>query len=137
MSDCIFCKIAAGELPSCKVFEDKYSCAFFDINPISDGHLLVIPVVHCTDLLDVPPEVAGGVFQTVRRLARPLVELVAAEGLNVLTNSGRCAGQIIDHFHVHLIPRRAGDGLGWRWNTKPADQAFIDSLARKLKSLMA
>ena len=134
MAGCVFCGIVSGDIPSLKLFEDEHSCAFFDINPISPGHALVIPTDHCASLLDAPSAVAQGVFETVHRLAGPLVEASEADGLNVLANSGRCAGQLVEHFHVHLIPRKVDDGLGWSWHPKSADPDYLSALAEKVKA---
>lgn len=114
--DCIFCKIVTVEVPASVVYETDSVVAFLDINPLSDGHLLVIPREHYTRVTDLPPDDCTRLFAPVPRLARALLEVTGAEGINVLLNSGTVAGQVVPHVHCHLIPRKSDDGLGYRWN---------------------
>lgn len=111
MVNCIFCKIAAGEIPARKIFEDGSFMAFLDIQPVSVGHLLVIPKAHFDGLSDMTEDILGEMFLLVRRLAIATEKAVGAEGYNVIMNKGTAAGQAIAHAHAHVIPRRAGDGL--------------------------
>jgi len=125
--ECIFCKIVAGQIPSTKVAESGLAYAFLDIGPISKGHTLVIPKDHYVTLDDMPAEVAAAVHELAARIGPVLQKAVGAEGLNVLQNNGRVAGQVVMHVHVHLIPRWSDDGLKWPW---PAGQADPDELQR-------
>ena len=109
--DCIFCKIVAGELPSHKVYEDDATLAFLDINPIREGHTLVIPKKHAENIFDVSPEDWARVQETVRKTAIALEHAQGADGVNMIMNNREHAGQIVHHAHVHLIPRHKGDGL--------------------------
>ncbi len=113
---CVFCKIVAAEIPSSVVYEDQYVLSFIDIGPLADGHLLVIPRDHYTNLTDAPPEVVGRVGSVLPILSRACLSVTRAEGFNVLCNQGRVAGQAVGHVHFHIIPRKEGDGLGYRWN---------------------
>ncbi len=116
--DCIFCKIASGQIPSLKVFEDEEVFAFLDIGPLADGHLLVIPKQHYERLDHMPPGAAGRLMQTLPQLGRALKTVAGVDAYNVLLNIGPDAGQVVMHVHTHLIPRRPGDGLGYRWAAK-------------------
>jgi histidine triad (HIT) family protein len=127
--DCIFCKIVAGEIPAVKLAETELAVAFMDIGPISRGHALVVPREHYEDLTAMSPQTAGAIHELAARLAPALKEAVSAEGLNVLQNNGRVAGQVVPHFHVHLIPRWADDGLHWPWPARKADPADLQRIA--------
>lgn len=110
MPDCIFCKIAAGEIPSHKVYEDEAALAFLDIHPINPGHTLVIPKAHHQDLLDTPPELLAHLMQVIVKIAPGIVKAVGAEAFNLGVNNGAAAGQIIFHTHFHIMPRFDSDG---------------------------
>ena len=111
MSDCVFCRIAAGEIPGRKVFEDGHTLAFLDIAGDVDGHILVIPKKHVRSLLDCDGETLGRVMETVKKVSGHLVENCGYDGVNLLNASGESAGQSVPHFHIHIIPRKAGDGI--------------------------
>ncbi|MBB5183469.1 HIT family protein [Catenisphaera adipataccumulans] len=104
---CIFCDIAAGKIPSNTLYEDDQVIAFFDINPTSYGHCLVVPKQHCESFLDCPADVRDHVFEVAQKLANRLCDVLHCDGMNVLTNINEAAGQSVMHFHVHLIPRYA------------------------------
>ena len=101
MDDCIFCKMVAGEIPVVKVYEDEAVLAFLDIGPISDGHTLVIPKVHCGKVHECDPQVLADVWSRLGRIAGAIAGAMKADGYNVLCNNGRAAGQIVDHLHFH------------------------------------
>jgi len=112
---CIFCKIVAGEVPSSRVLEDETCLAFLDIGPLAPGHLLVIPKTHAMHLWDLDDQTVAAIGAQLPRLARAVTEATGAEGCNILQNNGRASGQVVEHVHFHIIPRRAEDGLGYRW----------------------
>ncbi len=114
-SDCIFCKIVRGEISSARVIETDESVAFLDINPVIQGHTLLVPKAHYARLADLPDSLAGAVCALLPRLARAVVAATGAQGLNVIVNNGHAAGQTIDHCHWHLIPRFSGDPVNWPW----------------------
>ncbi len=114
--NCIFCKIAAGEIPSLEIFADDDIHAFLDIDPLADGHLLIIPRAHYERLDEMPPEAVGRVTGHLPRLARAVTAATNAEGYNILQNNGAVSGQAVFHVHFHIIPRTGADGLGYRWN---------------------
>ena len=109
--DCIFCKIVAGELPSNKVYEDEDYLAFLDIAPMNPGHTLVIPKAHYDNVLETPAEVLGGMMPVVQRISRAVIDTGGWEGFALLTLTGRVAGQMVDHIHFHIMPRKEGDGV--------------------------
>jgi histidine triad (HIT) family protein len=134
MADCIFCKIIAGQIPCTKVYEDATCLVFMDINPISPGHTLVVPKKHYEAITEMPAEEAAALYKPIPALAAAVKGALKAEALNVLQNNGRAAGQAVDHLHVHLIPRWAGDGLGFRWPAKKADFAVLAKQAEGIKA---
>ncbi|HFU4000905.1 TPA: HIT family protein [Streptococcus suis] len=133
MSDCIFCKIVAGEIPASKVYEDDHVLAFLDITQVTKGHTLVIPKKHYRNVLDMDAEVAGQVFSVVPALARQLKEKLAASGLNIVNNNEEVAGQTVFHTHIHLLPRfDKNDGLDIQFTTNEPDFPALASLAQDL-----
>ncbi|MED4053139.1 HIT family protein [Niallia taxi] len=118
MSDCIFCKIVAGEIPAKKVFENEHVVAFLDISQVTKGHTLVIPKTHVKDIYELTPEIAKNLFEVVPSIANGIEEAFEPVGLNILNNNGEKAGQSVFHYHMHLIPRYGkGDGFGAVWKT--------------------
>ena len=101
--DCIFCKIAAGEIPSRKIYEDSDLIAI--MNPTSKGHSLIIPKEHCTNIYDIDEDIAAKVMKTAKKLATKMTVALNCDGFNLLQNNGETAGQTMFHFHMHLIPR--------------------------------
>lgn len=120
MSDCVFCRILAGELPSWKVYEDDYALAILDINPASKGHTLVISKRHYSHVNDFPEQEYLAFMASLRKVVKGLKKYTDA--LNILENDGKDAGQLVPHVHFHVIPRRPGDGLQidiWRAQHDP------------------
>ncbi len=105
MEDCLFCKIAQGEIPSFTVYEDQEVRAILDINPASVGHVLILPKDHAKSLLDYPSEKLGHIFEVAQKLGKAMESGLHCDGVNVIANCGQAAGQTVDHFHVHVIPR--------------------------------
>ncbi|MBQ3811443.1 MAG: HIT family protein [Kiritimatiellae bacterium] len=146
MSDCIFCKILAGEIPSAKVYESGRVAAFLDIGPMEKGHVLVVPKRHWPTLADVPAPLAGEdravwdeLFDTVRRLAKAALRAGWA-GANVLQCNGEAAGQTVGHLHFHVIPRPAGGAVPPAFESgaaRYADDAERDAVAAKLRTALA
>lgn len=115
MTDCLFCKIIRGQLPSAKIYEDDESVAFLDIHPVRPGHALVVPKAHCTDFLDFSAEIGSALIRTTQKVAAAVMRATGAQGFNLGVNNGAAAGQVIFHLHLHVIPRVVGDGLRlWR-----------------------
>ena len=131
-SDCVFCKIAAGQIPSKIVLGNETAVAFLDVGPLADGHLLLIPRDHCERLEDLSTDVVAEVCGLLPRLGKALVQVTGAAGYNVLQNNGRIAGQVVPHVHFHLIPRAEGDGLGYRWHPKTYAEGRAEELCQQL-----
>jgi histidine triad (HIT) family protein len=112
---CVFCKIVCGDIPSARVIETDESVAFLDINPVIHGHTLLVPKAHYSTLADLPDALAGAVCSLLPRIARAVFAATGAQGLNVIVNNGRAAGQTIDHCHWHFIPRFNDDPVNWPW----------------------
>ncbi|MEK6986175.1 MAG: HIT family protein [Candidatus Thermoplasmatota archaeon] len=109
---CLFCRIAARELPSAELYEDKQVFAFLDINPLRPGHALIVPKRHAARLADATPEDAGALLQAARTLGPVLCGLVNADDATLAIHDGPDAGQEVAHLHLHLIPRTPSDGGG-------------------------
>ena len=131
-TDCLFCKIVAGEIPATKVHEDDRTIAFMDINPATRGHLLVIPREHSTDLLEVPQDDLAACARMAQKMAAKAKDRLNADGVNLLNSCGKAAWQTVFHFHVHVIPRYAGDPLRLPWQPEPGDRGEIEGAARAL-----
>jgi len=114
MEDCIFCKIISGEIPSYKIYEDDFVFAFLDINPTSLGHTLVVPKKHNKDVFDIEEEYLKRTILISKKIANKMKEVLDCDGVNVYNNSGASAGQIIFHFHIHVIPRKNGDMVDFK-----------------------
>jgi histidine triad (HIT) family protein len=116
--DCVFCKIASGEIPALRLLDADDCLAFLDVAPLSPGHCLLIPRRHYDDILRAPPGIVSSLASALPLLASAVMRASGATGLNILQNTGASSGQAVFHLHFHLIPRREGDGLGFRWNAK-------------------
>jgi histidine triad (HIT) family protein len=130
--DCLFCKIAAGEIPATRVREDERTIAFMDINPATRGHLLVIPRDHAADLLEVGAEDLTACMLAAQELAGRVKERLGADGVNLLNSCGREAWQTVFHFHLHVIPRYVNDPLRLPWLPEPGDREQIADAAAAL-----
>lgn len=138
--DCLFCKIIEGEVPVAKVYEDENVYAFMDISQVTDGHTLVIPKVHTTDIYDMDEQVASEIFATVPKIAKAIKLAKKPAGLNILNNNEIMAGQSVYHFHLHLIPRyNENDGFNVKWVTRNDHysieelQEIADKIASEIK----
>ena len=132
---CIFCKIVRKEAPAHVVFEDERTLAFMDIFPVADGHTLVIPKAHCTNLLDADPEDLSAVIARSHPLAHAIRDVLAPAGIGVFQLNGAAAGQTVFHYHMHLIPRMRGDVLQVHSRT-PGDPERLADTARRLAAAM-
>jgi len=115
MEECIFCKIVRGELPSAKVYEDENCLAILDVSPVRPGHTLIMPKAHYATLVETPAGLVQAMAGVFGRLCEAVVRAVSAEGFNLFVANGRCAGQVIDHLHFHIVPRHADDGVFPAW----------------------
>jgi len=115
MADCVFCKIIRGELPSYCVYEDEYFKGILDIGPWAEGHVIMISKEHAESVLDLPDETAKHAMPAVKKVVSALKDALACDGVNILQNNGEAAGQSVGHFHMHVIPRKIGDGIVMNW----------------------
>lgn len=134
--DCIFCGIVAGDLPSTTIAETGRAIAFMDINPVTPGHVLVIPRAHATDLLDTKTEDLAACIDLAQQIAQRAKTRLGADGINLLNCSGEAAWQTVFHVHIHVIPRYANqpgkDCIGLPWQRAPSDPDQIAELGRIL-----
>jgi histidine triad (HIT) family protein len=130
--DCLFCKIAAGEVSATRVDEDERTIAFMDINPATRGHLLVIPREHSDDLHEIDPHDLHACSDAAKRLATRVRDRLGADGVNLLNSTGPAAWQTVFHFHIHVIPRYDGDPLRLPWSPRPGDRDEIAAAAADL-----
>ena len=119
MSDCIFCKIASGAIPSATVYEDEDFRAILDIAPAHKGHVIILPKEHADNIFSLSEETASKLLPVAKKVAKAVKEITGCDGINLLQNNGESAGQTVFHFHLHLIPRRKGDSVrvGWKPGT--------------------
>lgn len=135
--DCVFCKIRDGQIPSIRVFEDQDTIAFMDINPLNEGHCLVVPRAHAATIFEIEEADLRAAISTTRRVARALREGLGPQGLNVLQANGAAAFQSVPHLHFHLIPRWSGDGKGFDWTPEPGDRGRIQAAADRIRGALA
>jgi histidine triad (HIT) family protein len=133
MADTVFSKILRGEIPCHKVYEDTLVFAFLDVNPLSRGHLLVIPKEPAVTLAELSDEAAAAIGRVLPRLCRAVMRVTGASAYNVLQNNGTGAHQAVMHVHFHIIPKFSADeGLGIGWKPKKLDATDGAELSRKL-----
>ena len=120
--DCIFCKIANGEIPSNTIYEDDSFRAILDLGPATRGHALILPKDHYKDLTELPEETAAAVMKLAKQLTVRMIKNLKADGLNVVQNNGEAAGQTVMHYHLHLIPRYTDDGAHILWKPTEVSQ---------------
>jgi histidine triad (HIT) family protein len=137
-AECIFCQIVAKKIPCFKIYEDERSLAFADINPLSDGHILVIPKNHAVNLMEITPGDLAAVHQASQKVAHAMTKSLKPAGITVLQLNGAGANQVVMHYHVHLIPRnRPNDGLSiLEWEAKPGNLKTIERVAKKIVDAM-
>jgi histidine triad (HIT) family protein len=134
MADCIFCKIARGEIPCAKIVENEYALSFLDIGPINAGHALVIPKNHYPTLFELPDEELAACAIMVRQVAAAVYKAVGAAGLNFLQNNFKAAGQLVEHAHFHLIPRHYNDGFLTSWPGKAYAVGEMEKMLEKVQA---
>jgi histidine triad (HIT) family protein len=134
MEDCIFCKIVAGQIPCFRIYEDEKVLSFLDINPISEGHALVIPKAHAENLWEIPEQDLAVVHMASKKIIQTMKEVLNPEGVACLQLNGRGVNQVVMHYHLHLIPRIKGSEPlpVSSWELKPGDQDAIARLAQKI-----
>lgn len=134
--ECIFCKIASGDIPSNTIYENSEFKVIMDIAPATKGHILIIPKEHFDDIYDIDAVTAGKLFQLATVVARALKEVLNCDGMNVLQNNGKIAGQTVFHFHMHLIPRYEGDTVTMKWEEHPMEDVDMEQLRQDIRKAL-
>ena len=130
-NDCVFCAIAAGEIPSFKVYEDDLVLAYLDINPFSKGHTLVIPKEHSAGLVDTPDGTLAALIARVKKIAAHLKSALPCDGVNILQNNGEAAGQTVMHIHFHIVPRYGKEDISFI--SQKGDMDELKALADRIR----
>ncbi|MCL2198966.1 MAG: HIT family protein [Defluviitaleaceae bacterium] len=133
MDNCIFCKIIKGDIPSHKIYEDDTFVAILDIFAATKGHVLILPKRHAADMYDLTESEAAGLIPLAKKIAEKINATLSPDGLNVLQNNGKTAGQEVFHYHMHLIPRYNGDGIKFFKSAPQTPQDVLEKLAKELK----
>ncbi len=131
--NCIFCKLASGEIPSATVYEDEDFRVILDLCPASKGHALIIPKEHFRNIYDLSDEVAAKVFVLAKKMILKLTEVLKCDGYNIVQNNEEVAGQSVFHFHMHLIPRYQGDEVGLNWKMGTLSEEDKKEILNKIK----
>lgn len=131
--NCLFCKIANGEIEAATIFEDKNFKVILDRFPGSKGHTLIIPKEHIENIYDLDAETASKMFALTTMIAKGIKKELNCDGLNILQNNGKAAGQTVFHFHIHLIPRFRGDGMKFKWETIQYTEEELQEIADCIK----
>jgi histidine triad (HIT) family protein len=137
MSDCVFCKIVEGQIPSTKVREDELTLAFMDIGQVNPGHVLVAVKPHVENIFGLDDNQAAAVFQTAAHVARAVNKAYAPEGVTLYQANGSAAGQTVNHFHLHLVPRYAKDGIHLSWPAKNPPREQLEAEAEKIRKALS
>ena len=137
MADCIFCKIANGEIPTNTIYEDNDFRVILDIAPANLGHCLILPKNHSANLYEMPAELVGKAHILAQKVAKAVKEATGCDGLNILQNNGEAAGQTVHHYHVHVVPRKNGDDVTMTFGSfpKPSDEEMT-AIKDKIKENM-
>lgn len=131
--DCIFCKMANGEIPSATVYEDSICRVILDVNPANKGHALIIPKEHFDNIYSMDAETAAKIFTIATEVAKAQKAELNPDGLNILQNNGEAAGQTVFHFHMHLVPRYIKDNVTMTWIPGKADTEELSALSKALR----
>ena len=136
MSDCVFCKIVEGQIPSTKVYEDESTLAFMDIGEVNPGHVLVMVKPHVDNIFGLDDTLAAAAFQTAARVARAVQKAYAPEGVTLYQANGAAAGQTVYHFHLHLVPRYDKDGMHLIWPVRNPPREQLEANACRLRAAL-
>lgn len=136
MTDCVFCKIVAGQIPATKVAEDEACVAFMDIGQVNPGHVLVAAKAHAENVYALDEAQAAGIARAVVRISRAIRAAFAPEGLSVYQANGAAAGQTVFHYHVHLVPRHANDGMAFTWPVQNPPREALEAHAARIRAAL-
>lgn len=133
MENCIFCKIANGEIPAATLYEDENFRVILDLGPASKGHALILPKTHAANIYELSDELAGKAMILAKKMAFRLTDALKCDGFNIVQNNGEVAGQTVFHFHMHLIPRYKGDNVGITWTPGTLSDQDKEEILSKIK----
>lgn len=133
MENCIFCKIANGEIPAATLYEDENFRVILDLGPASKGHALIPPKSHAANIYELSDEMAAKAMILAKKMATAMTAALKCDGFNIVQNNGECAGQTVFHFHMHLIPRYKGDGVGLTWTPGELSDEVRDEILKKVR----
>jgi histidine triad (HIT) family protein len=134
MTDCVFCKIVAKQIPASVVHEDEHTLAFMDLGQVNPGHVLVAAKAHAENIYGLDDAQAGAVFRSVAQVARAIRLAFSPQGLSVYQANGKAAGQTVFHFHVHLVPRYDNDGMNLTWPVKNPPREKLEGYAAQIRA---
>ena len=134
MSECVFCRIVARQIPATVVYEDEHTLAFMDLGQVNPGHVLVAVKAHAENLYALSDAQAGAVLRAAARVARAIRDAFKPEGLSVYQANGKAAGQTVFHYHVHLVPRHEGDGMALSWPLKNPPRDKLEEYAARIRA---
>jgi histidine triad (HIT) family protein len=137
MSECIFCRIVAKQIPATVVHEDEDTLAFMDIGQVNPGHVLVAVKKHADNIFALDDAQAAAVFRSAARMARAIRAAFEPQGLSVYQANGKAAGQTVFHLHIHLVPRYEGDGMALSWPVKNPPREKLVEYAEKIRARLA
>ena len=133
MENCIFCKLAKGEIPTATLYEDEEFRVILDQGPASKGHALILPKEHAANLYELPDELAGKAMVLAKKMITKMTDVLGCDGYNVVQNNGAAAGQTVFHFHMHLIPRWEQDGVGVTWTPGTLTEADKEEILKSFQ----
>jgi len=136
MTDCVFCKIVAGQIPSTRVYEDEHTLAFLDIGHVNPGHVLVAVKQHAANLFELEEAQAAAVARATVKISRAIKAAFQPEGLSVYQANGKAAGQTVFHYHLHLLPRHEGDGMELIWPVKNPPREKLEEYAARIRDVL-
>ena len=134
--ECIFCKLANGDIPTMKLYEDDDFAVIFDAGPATLGHALILPKEHYANIYEIDEEILAKAYKLAKKLAIVMTEVFQADGFNLLQNNNEAAGQSVFHFHIHLIPRYKGDNAILPWKTGKQDKEKLQAALEKIKAAL-
>ena len=137
MENCIFCKIANGEIPAATLYEDENFRVILDLGPASKGHALILPKTHAANIYELSDEMAAKALVLAKKMATAMTAALKCDGFNIVQNNGECAGQTVFHFHMHLIPRYKGDQVGITWKPGELSDADKEEILLKVKEQLS
>ena len=137
MENCIFCKIANGEIPAATLYEDENFRVILDLGPASKGHALLLPKTHAANIYELSDEMAAKAMVLAKKMATAMTAALKCDGFNIVQNNGECAGQTVFHFHMHLIPRYKGDQVGITWKPGELSDADKEEILLKVKEQLS